>query len=217
MEKKEEKELESLRKENLNKQTPISSQKFMINGVNKNFEIKEIDYLIVATGYTSRLISKLNYKLKKDNKLKHKHDLIPLSIRSLTQDEKDEESDLEIDELLSDDITENIRFINKRLLFINDAIWGNGLYIVNGCEDISNKIMEIITQNIPYLSGFVCLGNANYDGHDSIGIGKAIKCIEILGKLNYCAYLEVYGIYKIQYIKENGLKLCIICVDTESG
>lgn len=181
----------------------------------------ESTYYIIKTGYTSRLLDKLNYDIKEKCKntgteyrsngvYNISNEIVPLCTRVLSQEEKDEESDLTIDELYTDDVEENKKYLLKRTLFIKDGLWGDGIYIVNDCENICKKITDILDQSDINYDGTICLGD--------LGLGNVLKCIEILGNnLRYCGCLEVCGLYEINYIEKNGLKICMLTFDSESG
>src|SRR3990170_7190769 len=82
----------------------------------------ESTYYIIKTGYTSRLLDKLDYDIKEKCKntgteyrsngvYNISNKIVPLCTRVLSQEEKDEESDLTTDELYSDDVEENKKYL----------------------------------------------------------------------------------------------------------
>ena len=130
-----------------------------------SIKIREFKYLVVETGYTSRLFHKLD-ELKK---------------RVQEQDEEDEDP----------------------ILYIDDNIWGIGLYRISPDTKTIEKIQDALGPNRRGLIVFRCRDFTN-----------AICLVEVLAEQQYCGCFSMTSLYEMELI--NG-DILVMHFDCESG
>ncbi len=200
-----------LREENskLQEENCVHRDLLLCQSVNNNsVKVEEyennVDYYLIRTGYTSRLVNKLGYieTATSDKGVTIiSNEITPLCTRVLSQDEMDEEFDLEMEELYSEDVQDNINYLLKRMLFIKDGLGGSrGTYVVKEAEYIYKNIINILDQTEVDYDGTICLYGGKSFG---VTLGKVLRCVNILStNLTYCACLEPYSIYRSTYVSK---------------
>lgn len=170
-----------------------------------------LDYVVIRTGYTARLVNKLAFnnidvineamsnELYKNGvyRISHSYSTVEkrdLHIQSVVQfDDFFETYEISID-----------KFIDN-CLFINDGLWGNGLYKVGDDTEI-DKVLNVLKLNDINTTGIVCL-KCNTRS-DIIGYLGTLK------DLHYCNMVEYCG---DEYVDTDEMIITIVEYDTESG
>ena len=173
-----------------------------------------LDYCVISSGYTSRLVQKFGFKRTEfiqDTNKNTMHDNLNSSTELTNLDDICEDVFLE-------DFDANT-FIHDKFMFIVDKLWGKGdphskgvYYIPTDDENHCNNIDKI--QNILTEEGF------NDDGiivFKCSNMWENMRYIEILEKLHYCAIFRTNSIDKIEIIERDGIKILITHIDAESG
>jgi len=193
-----------------------------------------LDYLIVNTGYTSRLVTRLGFdkvdlvmenawKKKKGDKIRHNNIYkVGYSFDYKSQEGIDKirnnvgDSCEELDNAFTFDdrpggvlpneyITEFDEFINS-CLYIYDDLWGNGLYKVSDNDEEINKVIAVLDANKIGKYGTVCFRCKSRD--------DIKKFTKIIRKLDYCQMFDYEG---DEYVDTDELIITVASFDTESG
>ena len=189
----------------------------------------KLDYLIVNTGYTSRIISRLGFDkidcvqknaLTKKNGKPGKKGHSDIYKVGYTFDYKTKEGISKIvaskfgkklDDTFNfiadgDDATQEFsRFIDS-CVYIYDSLWGTGLYITNGESEEINKIMSILDAKGIEKDGTICF---RCDARKDITFFT-----NIIKKLDYCQMFDYLG---DEYIDTDELVITVASFDSESG
>ena len=164
------------------------------------------EYCIIASGYTARLINYFAFDeiiLEKssdtnNNIFRVSHKNFNKNILQKIINKNADYNSPSKDEIMS--------FLEDSI-FIDDSLWGKGLYKL-GDDDEINKIKNILDTNSLKLDGIICF--------KSNGI-NCINYINILEKCNFCYGCNVGNIYDIVTCETDTIKLTIYHLDTESG
>jgi hypothetical protein len=156
----------------------------------------EAIYLVVQTGYTSRIVNgQQNMSLFKLNKRCKKRK---------TQDEydKDRFSECENEECID---------ILRNALAIQDCVWGQGVYLRNDIKDTTNVHHANVVSLCRKYPGCVIFDLTVIKSHDI----DIISFVENLKLADYCAW---YTTYPVKYVElDNGTFVVVVEADTESG
>ena len=129
-------------------------------------EIEEFKYLVVATGYTARLVKRVS-ELKEE-----------------LLDEEENDSDA--------------------ILYIEDLVWGKGLYEISQKRDEIEKIRKIITPD-KYRGVIVLRCNR---------LSQAMRIISLLMEQGYCGCFDYTALQKMELIDK---EILVMEFDCESG
>lgn len=166
-------------------------------------KIKNFDYLVIKSGYTSRLLNKWNFesittiKPESDEKSLRGDGIFSISQPNRCFTNNDDE-----DELFND--------IMDSILFINDGLWGKGLYKMENKEEDINVVLDTLNKNDEEFDGVICFKSYN----DMTLLTDYYDIKSLLEESEYCVFGNIYA---ITYLEENGTRVCIIEHDCESG
>lgn len=197
-------------------------------------KISNLDYVIINSGYTARLVKRLAYNnitvikentsedtYNKNGVYRIKHVIKggnDSDDEKSNEEECDDEESEEEDEIYYSimdrtelsfkdfDWKEQVDLLINNCMFINDGLWGNGLYKI-GDDATIDLILK--AQGDTQHRGTIC--------YKCGSLGYAMRIIDVLQKVSYCYGLETGAITEIEYHHENNLKIAIISLDTESG
>lgn len=167
------------------------------------FTIEKFDYLLIQSGYTSRLLTKLGLEItdvikqETDPKAARGDGIFTISPHG--QYINDEDSD----EILFDVI--------DRILFIRDGLYGNGLYKMDGKEQYIKTVFRILDKNSVDCDGTICFKT------DKGGLPLLDHYLDIKQTLEETGYCFFGNMYSVTYLEEDGKSVCIIKHDCESG
>lgn len=158
-------------------------------------------YMIIACGYTSRLINKLEFDVIKDNDnnmiLKHKWKTL--------SDAKHCYKNIRDNTFL---VNETIDIFFEDLVFISDGLWGDGLYRHDN-KDLVDNILNMIEGKIQR-DGIICFKGSSY-----------AEYIMILENCDFCygCNLDSIEFDRSIYINDdnNNIQISVFYLDTESG
>ncbi len=176
---------------------------------NIDVKIDKLDYIILETGYTGRIVTRLvKSGLAKIQKLKTKTVVKLDDIVQTADDNDDRLVDIDFNEFGDGDVEDQFEEFFSLLqytVFIYDKLWGDGYYEFNKKEaDDVSKVVDLTT-----ISGGICIKTNN--------LFTGISWVNMLATMDYCAYLSPGGITSIRYIAKDGVKLAIVGFDAESG
>lgn len=92
-------------------------------------------------------------------------------------------------------------------LFINDKLWGNGVYYKNDDTEEADNVLKVIKDD-----GIIVFKN---NGEFSIGHLKELT--DLLHAINYCEFMIFESLLSIETINKNKKVYMILNYDTESG
>ena len=189
----------------------------------------KLDYLIVNTGYTSRIINRLGFDkidcvqknalTKKNGKpgKKGHSDIFKVGY-SFDHKTKDGISKImatkfgkELDDAFNfkmdggEAIEEFSRFMDS-LIYVYDDLWGQGLYIISDNDQEINKIMSILDAKGIYKDGTICF---RCDSRKDIQFFT-----NIIKNLDYCRMFDYEG---DEDIDTDELVITVASFDSESG
>lgn len=154
-------------------------------------KIDKFDYLVLRTGYTSRTIGHyLN---------------LGASIMTCEKEIKESENDYE-DEPCKEEYEDSFSEKNYIPLFIEDNVWGEGFYWVNGKDQEKTDLKKI-------------LESTKSSGYLAFKIGDLFTSKSIIDKLislRYCAGFDPSP-YRMEFIESEDKKILVMHFDTESG
>ena len=189
----------------------------------------KLDYLIIQTGYTSRIISRLGFDkidcikknaLTKKNGKPGKKGHSDIFKVGYSFDYKTKEGISKImatkfgkklDDTFNfiadgdDAIEEFSRFMDS-LIYVYDDLWGTGLYNVSDNDQEINKIMSILDAKGIGKDGTICF---RCDARKDITFFT-----NIIKKLDYCQMFEYLG---DEYVDTDELVITVASFDSESG
>lgn len=212
----------------------------------KDTIIEKLDYLVIHTGYTSRLLRMSNedffndysmWELDEDEESNSSEDSKSdgsNNKKSKSKNSSDSESedgdkksknssDSESEDNNKDDDTifekENIQYFRKRdCLFINDSLWGRGLYNISDDEKTIQEILLVpidkvqdrcSSKTVGELNGTICFKVSN--------LIQAMRYTTYITSISYCGCLSMESMYRLQYVKYNDKNILIMDFDCESG
>ena len=206
----------------------------IILGIHMKTDRNYLDYLIVNTGYTSRLIKLLGFdkvELIKENAFpkgtytKDGHNNVykvgyTFDYRSQEGVDKIRNSAnkwrRKLDEaftfydrpggVLPDEYIEAFDDFINSCVYIYDDLWGNGLYKISNENDEINKVMSILDAHKIEKNGTVCFICKE---RDDIALFT-----NIIKKLEYCRTFDYLG---DRYVDSDDLVITVASFDTESG
>jgi len=181
----------------------------------------ELDYIICDTGYTGRLIEKLCYTkietIKERIMIDDMENKVTVpGIYKVRQPKKFKKKNYKkIIENPETPSFEHFRYMKKKdlnkffdsIMFINDDVWGKGLYKIGSDEEVDH-IMNVLKTSHTDISGIICFKCPNR---------KDMKFfIEAIQSLNYCQFCAYEG---DEYIPNstNDTIITVLSWDTESG
>jgi len=166
--------------------------------------IEKFDYLIIQSGYTSRLLKKWDIhiidtiKPESDTKAARGDGIFIISQTNRNSSDDSDDSDDELVDVLNS------------MLFIKDGLWGSGLYKMEDREQDIETVLGILEKNGVDWDGTICFKTDS--GIPLLDQYPIIK--HMLEEAQYC-----FGgnMYSITYLEEDGKSVCIIKHDCESG
>lgn len=141
-----------------------------------NVIIQQFKYLVVRTGYTRRLVKKID--------------------RIEAKFAEDFDCPCE---------NEECNLTCRRVLYIHDSIWGDGLYSFGDEAEIA-RIQGILEEHKSTCDGIIVLKCNMLD--------TAFRLTEELMKVKYCASFGFHSLYSMNLLNEEVL---VISFDCESG
>lgn len=186
----------------------------------------KLDYVLINTGYTSRLIKLLGFDVinciksssvedkNKVFRVGYSHDIDKTTTADIDKilergskwrgnlNEAFTFDDRENGIIPDDYIEEFINFM-KNCLFIYDDLWGEGLYKIGDDEEIEKVLSSLKGHN---LSGTICFNCGTRD--DIMSYATFLK------KLEYCVFFDYEG---DSYINCPDMVITVASFDTESG
>ncbi|QKF94466.1 hypothetical protein QKU48_gp1008 [Fadolivirus algeromassiliense] len=180
-------------------------------------KIDELDYVVINSGYTERLVNRLFYDcitaVKENDSLDKYNKNGIFIIKQVNEFENDPyDAILDRNDSLSYkdfEIHQNIDLLINNLIFIYDGLCGEGLYKTENSNNADNIIRTINDETKILRSGTVCFKCKS--------IGRAMEIIKILKKFNFCYGIDCNAITEIEYVDKDNIKIAIISLDTESG
>lgn len=171
----------------------------------------DLDYVVINTSYTFRLIDKLAFNkidtITENTNEKYDGNGV-YRISHLYNTEQEKYSKIEQETEFIDSFEIFMEPINKFIdncLFIHDMIGGQGLYKI-GNDDEIEKVLKVLDENEIDKNGIVCLKCTNRS--DIIGH------LNILKDLDYC---KMFGYAGDLYIDTDEMIITVVNYDTESG
>ena len=141
-------------------------------------DISEFQYVVISTGYTSRLaVGKRHDKL-----LKKMTDIFEL-----------EDAD-------RDDVQDS----EKRLIYIEDTIWGGGLTSFQ--DEESDKVRSLLGED---KDGVICFRAS--------GLNRVMELVEALTDISYCGCMGFGSLTSMKLISNEQIKVLYMDFDCESG
>ena len=145
-----------------------------------NFDVKDgFKYLVVETGYTGRLVEK-----------------IPMIKEDMKEIEK---GDCETD-------PKECTRCNDLVLFIEDHLWGEGLYTVSSKTEEIEEIRKLLEPKWGLYQGFIVLRCDR--------LGKAMNVARALMEHEHCGCFNFDNLYQITVIPG---EILVMRFDCESG
>lgn len=164
--------------------------------------IKSFDYVIIETGYTARVmkcLDKLKTEFLDDCVFESPEDCDKCSDGEIKEFDKNGEK------LIRSDDPPQCDCINDKIMFIEDHVWGTGLYEIS--KDVQ-KIKQLLPL-IKNLSGTICF-KCNT-------LMKAMQISKILMNMDYCACFCFENLYEMQMHTIDNYRVLIMTFDCESG
>ena len=166
--------------------------------------INKCDYVIIASGYTGRLVSQmddLKNNLVDTDAFESPEDCDKCNKKEFKTHDKygkkiihNEEESIECD------------CVNSQIMFIHDTIWGNGLYKFSENTEKIQELLKIAKNE----RGTICFKCPN--------LSKAMCISAVLMEMHYCACFCFENLYELKLTtSESGDKVLIMYFDCESG